>query len=67
MPPITSGNSTGKMVVIISGEAVGTVVKIKRTLKKGKFTAEHMQCDEGHVASGSVGSKPFQVNKEDVC
>ena len=67
MPPIASGDSTGKMAVIISGEAVGTVVKIKRTSKKGKFTAERMQRDEGHVASGPVGSKPFQVDKEDVC
>ena len=67
MPPIALGDSTGKMAVIISGEAVGTVVKIKRTLKKGKFTAECMQRDEGHVASGSAGSKPFQVDKEDVC
>ena len=64
MPPIALGNSMSKMAVIISGDALSTVVKIKRTLKKGKFMAEPVQGDGG---AGSSKPKRFEVDKEDVC
>ena len=65
IPPVASGDKTSRTAVIISREALGTVVKVKRSSKKGKFMAEPMQRDGG--GGGSSSSRRFEIDKEDVC
>ena len=66
-PPTASGERTSRTAVIITGEAMGTVVKVRRHSKKGKFTAEYTRPAGEGSASAPARAKAFVVDRDDVC
>ena len=62
--PMATGNSTGRLAVIIAGESIGTVVKVKR-VAKDSFEVQTVRVEDGFGGKG-VG-KNYPTAKDSVC